>query len=52
MDRALRLLDPRYFPHGIDVQWVRHNCKADADAAANAGQRARKHERRILFYDD
>ena len=52
LDRALRLMDPRSFPHGIDVQWVRRKCNAEADAAANAGLRARKHERRILFYDD
>ena len=52
LDRALRLMDPQHFPHGIDVQWVRRNCNAEADAAANAGLRARKHDRRILFYDD
>ena len=53
LDRALRLMDSRSFPHGIDVQWVRRKCNAEADAAANnAGLRARKHERRILFYDD
>ncbi len=45
-------MDPRSFPHGIDVQWVRGNCNAKADAAANAGLRASKHEHRILFYDD
>ncbi len=53
LDRqALCLMDPRSSPHGIDVQWVWRNCNAEAEAAANAGLRARKHERRILFYDD
>jgi ribonuclease HI len=52
LDRALRLMDPRSFPHEIDVQWVRRNCNAEADAAANAGLRARNQERRILFYDN
>jgi hypothetical protein len=45
-------MDTRSFPHGIDVQWVRRNCHAEAVAAANAGLRARNHERRILFYDN
>ncbi len=51
-DRALRLMDPRSFPHGIDVQWVRRNWNAEADAAANAGLRARNNERRKRFYDN
>ncbi len=45
-------MDPRSFPHWIDVQWVRRNCNAEADAAANAGLRARNQERRILFFDN
>jgi hypothetical protein len=44
-------MDPRSFLHGIDVQWVRRNGNAEADAAANAGVPARNHERRIVFYD-
>jgi ribonuclease HI len=52
LDRALRLMDPRAFPHGIDVQWVRRNCNVEADTAANAGLRARNQERRILFFDN
>jgi ribonuclease HI len=52
LDRALRIMDPRSFPHGIDVQWVRRNGNAGADAAANAGRRARQHESRILFNDN
>ncbi len=52
LDRSLRLMDPRSIPHGIDVQRVRRNCNAEADAAANAGLRVRKHERRILFHVD
>jgi hypothetical protein len=52
LDRAHRLMDPRSFPHGIDVQWVRRNCNAEADAAANAGLRACNQERRSLFYDE
>ena len=34
LDRALRRMDPRSFPNGIDVQWVGRNCNAEADAAA------------------
>jgi hypothetical protein len=45
-------MEPRFSTHGIDVQWVRRKCNAEADAAANAGLRVRKHDRRILFYDD
>jgi hypothetical protein len=52
LDGALRLMDPCSFPHGIDVQWVQRNCNAEAGTVANAGLRARKHERRILFYDN
>ena len=52
LDRALRLMKPRFFPHGIDSQWVRRNVNAEADAAANAGLRVRVEKRRILFYDD
>ncbi len=52
LDRALRLMNPRSFPHGIDMQWVRRNCNTEADASANAGLRARNQERQILFYDN
>ena len=52
LDRALRLMKPRFSPHGIDSQWVRRNVNAEADAAANAGLRVRVEKRRILFYDD
>ncbi len=52
LDRALRLMEPRSFPHWIDAQWVQRNCNADADAAAKAGLRARQNERGILFYHD
>ncbi len=52
LDRALRIMDPRAFPHGIDVQWVRRNGNAEAETAANAGLRARNQERRILFFDN
>jgi hypothetical protein len=45
-------MDPRSFPHAIDVQCARRNCNAKVDATANAGLHDRKHERRILFYDD
>ena len=52
LDRAQRLMRPNLFPHGIDVQWVRRNANAEADAAANAGLRIRAPARRSLFFDD
>jgi ribonuclease HI len=52
LDRALCLMDPRAFSNGMDVQWVRRNCNAEADEAANAGLRARNQARRILFFDN
>ncbi len=47
LDRALRLMKPRLFPHGIDSHWVHRNVYAEADAAANAGLRVRVEKRRI-----
>ncbi len=45
-------MKPRFFPDGINSQWVRRNVNAEADSAPNAGLRVRVEKRGILFYDD
>ncbi len=52
LDRTLRLLQPRFPPHIIDVQWVQRNFNQEAHAGTNAGVCVGVPERRILFYDD
>ena len=52
LERALTMLNPRIFPHGIDVQWVRRNANSDADALANLGLKHRVQTRRSFFYAD
>jgi ribonuclease HI len=52
LERALTMLKPRIFPHGIDIQWVRRNANSDADALANLGLKHRIQTKRSLFYAD
>ena len=51
LERALFLLQPASFPHGIDAQWIRRTHNTEADDAANLGLRNRSQSRNWLFYD-